>query len=431
LNNGQPNTPDHTDRTGSPSQAIATVDNSARVQRAIELRESISQDATPRAIVPRTFAEAQSFAGAIAASSLVPDALRERAPDVLMIVLAGAELGIAPVRALSMFHVIEGVPKLSADALAAIVMASPLCEYLEPREQSDTRVVWAGKRRDRPNEITLAVTQDDIERAGLLRPSRNGSPSNHSKYPRQMKNARAKAELCRMLWPEVCAGLLTAEEARELVEAKSVEGFSAPMPPNVTSTPPVAPTPAKAAERSTAKAAAKERLKNPPPIPEEPIDVQATERPTAPAKSSSPLPPDPARDAAFDKARGAAKDLEEARRENPTTIPAPSGSAEGGGSRSTGTTSEGPSATSSDTGPIATPDDDTGFGDDPQIPARTFEAFEAALMAAVATKDPKSLDQVKADWVPWSKDEGPTGGKVHAHKMRELFAHARADLGIR
>lgn len=431
MNNGTNDNQSHT-QPPAATQALATVEDGDRVRRALALREQIGQDATPRAIVPRTFAEAQAFAGAIAHSSLVPDALRERAPDVLMIVLAGAELGIAPVRALSMFHVIEGVPKLSADALAAICMASPLCEYLEPREQSDGRVMWAGKRRDRPKELTLVVTQEDIERAGLMRPSRSGAPSNHAKYPRQMKNARAKAEICRLLWPEVCAGLLTAEEARDIVDT-SEAGFSAPAAPAAPITslgsPPASSPPGKSKAASKTKPIDATSTETKPATVASPTTSTAVTGSAASSSGSSPLPPDPAREAAFAKARG-----EEVAppADNPTSTPAPSDSpATGTGSPSTATTSVEPSPTSSDDGPIATPESGDGFGDDEVPPARTFEAFELAVLAAVQARDPKKLDIVKGEWVPWSKDESATGGKAHAHKMREVFAKARADLGIR
>lgn len=172
--------------------------------------------------MPRTFAEAQSFAAAIAQSSLVPQALRDNAPNVMMMILAGAEIGIPPVASFRVFHVVEGVPKLSADGIAAICLRSPTCEYVEPREQSATSVTWAAKKRGRP-EVTLTLTREDMITAGLYdRKNRDGSPGNHLKYPRQMLNARCKAEVCRMVWPEICAGMISAEEQRD-IDAIDVE----------------------------------------------------------------------------------------------------------------------------------------------------------------------------------------------------------------
>lgn len=197
-------------------------------ERSMALREQMTS-ADPTAIVPRTFAEAQTFASAIAQSHLVPKDLRDNAPNVLMMVLAGAELGIAPIASLRVFHVIEGVPKLSADGIAALVMRSPLCEYLRPVVQEDDRVVWETKRRGEP-KIQLEYTQADVTRAGLDAPRASGAKSNHVKFPRQMKNSRCKAELCRTVYPEICAGMLSAEEQHDVIEAEFVETTLAPLP---------------------------------------------------------------------------------------------------------------------------------------------------------------------------------------------------------
>lgn len=410
-------------------------------ERSLAMREEISQDATPRAIVPRTLAEAKAFAEMIASSTLVPEQLKNRAADVAMMILAGAELGFPPVKSLTLFHVMEGVPKLSADGIAGIVTASPLCEYLEPIEQSDTRVTWRGKKKGRP-EVTLSWTDDDVRRANLDRPTRSGAPSNHVKFPRAMKNARCKAELAKLLWPELVSGIVTAEEARDIAHARDLEGptspagMSAPPPPPASSPPPKAASTPKA---TGSKAAAKNT----------PIDTTATERPASPASSptssassaptssapssaassSGGLPPDPARDEAFSKAREAAEVLENARRENggslypPPADPVPPSN--GNDTR--------PDATTDAVSPDAASDASDGFGDDEPAapPAKSIEAFEAALRAAVSSKNVDALKAAKNDYLPWSKIEGPDGGKQHAHRMRDAYAKAAAELGVK
>lgn len=210
--------------------------------RAMELREHIA-GSEPTAIVPRTFAEAQAFASALCHSDLIPQALRENAPNVLMMVLAGAEIHVPPIASMRVFHVMDGVPKLSADGIAATCTRDPSCEYLEFEEMSATRVTWIAKKRGRP-EKRLTVTREEMIAAGLYdRKNRDGSPGNHQKYPRQMLNARCKAELCRLIWPDICAGMISAEEiADELgldvnqinnaIDVKAVEKPSsfAPLP---------------------------------------------------------------------------------------------------------------------------------------------------------------------------------------------------------
>ena len=178
---------------------------------ALAIREQIVA-AEPMALVPTSFIEAQEFAIALCKSSLVPQALRDNAPNTLMMILAGAEIHIPPIASMRVFHVMDGVPKLSADGIAAICMRDPSCEYLEPAEQSPTRVTWIAKKKGRP-EKSLTITREDMIAAGLYdRKNRDGSPGNHQKYPRQMLNARCKAEICRLIWPHLCAGMISAEE---------------------------------------------------------------------------------------------------------------------------------------------------------------------------------------------------------------------------
>jgi hypothetical protein len=174
------------------------------------------------ALVPRSFAEAQSFAKALSESSLVPTGLRNNAANTLMMIMAGGELGIAPIASMRVFHVIEGVPKLSADGIAALCVRSPTCEWLRPvGEQTGESVTWSAKRKGQP-EFKLSWTQADRDRAGL------GNSANHKKYPRAMANARCKAEICRLIWPEICAGMLSAEEHRDAIEADDADFVSIP-----------------------------------------------------------------------------------------------------------------------------------------------------------------------------------------------------------
>jgi hypothetical protein len=258
------------------------------------------------ALVPRTFAEAESFSGALARSTLVPTALRGNAANVTMMIMAGLELGIAPIAAMRLFHVIEGVPKLSADAIAALCTRSPDCEYLEFSEQSSERVTWITKRRGRP-EKSLTITSADMELAKLVRQTSSGAPGMHQKFPRQMLNARCKAELCRLVYPEICAGMISAEEARysdaidaEFTEVRSPSGFGK-LP-------------------EIAIHAAADRILRDDEIPPDAGAVPdvgalavaamaAAEAPPGAPPASSPLPPDAARDAAFARARSDAAEI--------------------------------------------------------------------------------------------------------------------------
>lgn len=402
-------------------------------ERMVSLRENITHG-VPTAIVPRSFAEAQSFAAALASSELVPYKLRQRAPDVLMIILAGAELEIPPVRALGLFHVIEGVPKLSADGIAARATAAAACEYLEPIEQSATRVVWRGKRRGRP-ETTLAWTIEEARNAGLVRKNKDGSPGNWERFPRQMLNARCKADLARQLWPEVCAGLQSAEEAYDgAIDAEfrdvSPKTFSAPPPATVTATtntaPPANEKPPAEPKSETPKKPRAGRV----------VDTTATETKSAPeGKAAASGTPAGSATSPTMTPTGSAP-APEVTRPDPT----PSSS-------SPPPTSQSAPPPQASSGPVATPSsspaeqpqlsvsaaaaDDSGFGGEDPVDSeqpRTIDGFRRAL-AAIA-KGPEAaaaLERVKVEWMPWSKTEE---GLPHARAMREAYAKAKAELGV-
>lgn len=386
--------------------------------RSIELREGISTEATPRAIVPRTFAEAQAFAAALAHSSLVPEALRERAPDILMIVLAGAELEIPPIRALSLFHVIEGVPKLSADGIAARCMASPTCEYLEFVEESPTQVTWVAKRVGRPEKritYTLAMAQA----AGLVRPTRSGAPGQWQKFPVEMMHARCKKKLGNLVWPDICAGLQSAEEALDEYEQSGgprrgkdfAEVAPAPAPAPLPTTTPAttqaapAPAPSKAKQKTADKA--------------KPIDVTATEQPASTSTAGSTTSP-----TTTDTGSASPTASSSAPSATASSTPAPADTVQDVSASTTVAASQ----------PSAPVEDESGFGDDePPTPAnvRSIEEFERQVAALVSARNTTGFDALKADWLAWSKDETPTGGKRHAQRMRQVFAKAKTDLGIK
>lgn len=343
---------------------------SSRQERAIAARDGIEAGATrPAALVPSTFLEAQAFCGALASSDLVPSKLKDRAADVLVIVLSGIEVGLAPMQALRLHHVINGVPRLSADGIAAIVTASPACEYLEPIETTEERAVWRTKKRGRP-EQTLTWTIERAKRAGLLADPR--SKDRWLAYPGPMLNSRCKAELCRLVYPEIVAGLHSAEEARDgmigedLMESPR-PGFVAPEPP-----PPVPES--KRTRAPKARDAA-------PPV----IDVQPTTTATV------------------------------------TTMPPP-------GITITTAAAPLPVPAVLDPAPIAPPqpEPDVSFGEDaPDAAAdETITEFNAWLQGC---KSKNELRAGRDKWIAWSRRHYPAGSG-EAVAMQQAFARRNAEV---
>ncbi len=159
-------------------------------------------------LVPRTLDEAKSLAKELAPAALLPGALKAKPADILAIVMTGQELGLAPMQSIRGIHLIEGRPSLSADAIAAICLRSPQCEYLRVVEFTDERVTMEAKRRNDP-PVRVTFTMADAARAGLA------NRDNYKKYPRSMLRARATAIVCRAVFPDVLMGVYTPDEIED------------------------------------------------------------------------------------------------------------------------------------------------------------------------------------------------------------------------
>lgn len=158
------------------------------------------------AIIPRTIDECTNLAERLAKSELLPKALRNKVPDVLMTIMAGQEMGLAPMASLRAFHVIEGKPVMSADGMVAIVLGSGKAVYFDRIEESVTSVTYETLRvgSKAPRRCTWTIEMAKTAALHLK--------DNWRAHPRAMLAARAKSELARDVYPDVLAGCFTADE---------------------------------------------------------------------------------------------------------------------------------------------------------------------------------------------------------------------------
>lgn len=162
-------------------------------------------DVKALAIVPRTLDESSDLAERLSKSSLLPKAMQGKAPDVLVTIMAGQEMGLSPMASLRAIHVIEGKPVLSADGMIALVLGSGKAEYFERTAESDTSVTYETKRvGGKVRQCTWTIQM--AKNAGLA------LKDNWRAYPRAMLASRAKAELARDVYPDVLAGCYTEDE---------------------------------------------------------------------------------------------------------------------------------------------------------------------------------------------------------------------------
>jgi hypothetical protein len=152
----------------------------------------------------------------ISNTPFVPTALRGKNEAVLACVLYGAELGLGPMQSLNSIHVIEGRTAMSPELMRAMVARHG--HRIDVVENSATVCEVKGMRSDTGSTATVRWTMEDAKLAGLA------GKNNWKTYPRAMLLARATSELCRIVFPDVIAGLsYTPEEVSSIAGVEYVE----------------------------------------------------------------------------------------------------------------------------------------------------------------------------------------------------------------
>ena len=181
---------------------------------------------------PGNLDEAVALSHKLAASNLLPVALRKRPEDVLVTLLAGREMGLSPMQAIRNIHVIEGRPTMSAELMVAQCLRHPeICELFEMVESTAVQATFAAKRQGRPAK-KLTYSLEDAKVAGLT------NKDNWRKNPKAMLRARAASALARAVFPDLVAGVYEIDEGDDIrcsarnatVDATVVEIDAPPAP---------------------------------------------------------------------------------------------------------------------------------------------------------------------------------------------------------
>ncbi len=140
----------------------------------------------------------------IAHTDFVPRAYRGNLPAIAACIFTGRELGIGDMASLRYIHVIDGKPTLSAELMVHLVRQA---KHSITGTATPEKAVVKGRRADNGDEMEVVWTLEMAKRAGLT------GKSNWRAYPEAMLWARAVSQLCRMLFPDVLAGVsYTPEE---------------------------------------------------------------------------------------------------------------------------------------------------------------------------------------------------------------------------
>lgn len=197
---------------------------------------------TSRGLALQTFDDAMRFGKLIAESEFPPKDFKGKPASCVLAIQHGAEIGLGPMQAIQSIAVINGRPTIWGDAALALVMASPVCEYVKETIEGDADQAVAtctAKRKGYPDAVVSRFSMADAKRAGLA-----GKQGPWAQYPKRMLQLRARGFALRDAFPDVLKGLVTAEEAQDY--------------PLTQTPPPVVVTQPDQAVPQTTKAAAKE-----------------------------------------------------------------------------------------------------------------------------------------------------------------------------
>lgn len=135
----------------------------------------------------------------IARTQFVPKQLQGNPAGVAAAILTGRELDLGPMASLRGIQIIEGKPSLTAEMMAAKILAGGhAIHWVNSTDQECTVKIV---RRDGLSEAEVRYTMKDAQRAGLA------GKGNWAKDPRSMLRWRALSNAARMACPDVILGL--------------------------------------------------------------------------------------------------------------------------------------------------------------------------------------------------------------------------------
>jgi hypothetical protein len=176
-----------------------------------------------RGLTLGTFAEMWRFADCVVQSRLF--SYIKTPQQAIIAIEMGAEVGVGPIQALQNIAVINDRACMWGDILLGLVFSSTLLRAIEEKVEGegDDRIGHCTvHRRGFEAPTHRAFTWREATLAGLTK------KDNWVKYPRRMLQMRARGFALRDLFPDVLKGMVTREEAEDMViEGHIVEPLAA------------------------------------------------------------------------------------------------------------------------------------------------------------------------------------------------------------
>lgn len=171
---------------------------------------------------PKNMLEVRAFANFLAGSKFLPQNLRGDANTAIMLIVTCKQYGL-PITALSEVMEVNGKIGFWGRTKLAILLKSPLCEYLLPVEKTDKVCTIKTKRRGYPEEVKETYTIEMAEKAGLL--SRSDA---WKKHPADMLWWKCVNRVISTIYPDVIQGFATIEEEQERMAEQQAQVIDTP-----------------------------------------------------------------------------------------------------------------------------------------------------------------------------------------------------------
>ena len=157
-------------------------------------------------------------------TTMVPNIYRGKPEDATAAILYGAELGLNPIQSLQQVFAVHGQPTIYARTMVALLKSKGYRIWTV--ESTDDSVTVAGRAPDgKSEESTWTIERADQagyvakqDGSGEWIKNANGKIAGNTKYitdPQAMLYAKAAAEVCRKLAPDVLLGISHSREDLE------------------------------------------------------------------------------------------------------------------------------------------------------------------------------------------------------------------------
>jgi hypothetical protein len=180
-------------------------------QEIVRGKAPVSAGGKVAAIIPQSFDEAYRLAQVLAASGMTPKDINT--PEKVMVaIMAGAEIGMAPFQAVQSFAIINGRPTLWGDGMIGVVRARGVKVEEKIDGAGDDMIAICHVTRPDTNElVSRAFSVSDAKVAGLWK-----KQGPWTTYPKRMLQMRARAWALRDGCADMLRGIHMAEEAQDV-----------------------------------------------------------------------------------------------------------------------------------------------------------------------------------------------------------------------